>query len=449
MTPTFIRLENTFNAAMTDNGSPQTVFFDYRGVHLVTDNEYKYVQRTYAAEGIEIEDNEIEFYSMCGDLLDADVHTGTFKVENAFNDPDTGLPQVIWSLNTANLDFGNQLIYFKITTGANGYIYSSPFVLTADESNFTTQYWYKTNPDEYYLSIGLNMYPLNKKSQKELSQYNPISSGNIINTSLQITPFEKFETGIIWNGWLELFPTIFEERFVYSKPWFWDGLPVATSLFTPPESIDPQGLENFVQSEILLSRDYDYTLDPNAEPIIPPTPPIDAPEITLISVVRVDNNHVSLNFSYANFTPNYLNMQYSTDGINWISSGGSATSPRSLLAPNNNIINYYYRVSHELAVSNVKTIPFRTIIIDGVIKAETASGLTKFKIAYSLEEYDYTPKLIYEFSADNTEFRQSLYNDGTENPKEVFVADSITTEPYFRIRDDENGLISNVIQYTE
>lgn len=446
-TATFIRLENSLQAAMSVNESPQVVYDYYGGIRLVTSNPFPYTQRTYAPEGIELEEFTIEFLDMCDTVLGGEFDDDTFKVIRNFEDPNTGLPQIEWQLNPIGLDFGDQLIYIKLTSGSNGYIYSSPFKLTDSQANFTTQLWYKHREQDNMLSIGLDLYFRNRKSNDELSQYDPTTSGNTITGSVRITPFERFLTPVINMDLMELFKTIFLNRFIYSHPFNFNGLPVKTALFNSLESIDPEADENFASYEVLLNRNYNYTFDPLAVPVVPPVPPVDPATITLTEVVSLNDGQVSFIFTYDGFETTYLTYQWSLDQVTWISSTGSQLSPHTVNIPNHLTQPFYYRIIHPMATSNVVQRKVKRILLNSVIRPVSDNSI--YRLSYTAEEYTITGNLSFETSVDGESYKPATYIDGNENPKDVQVPLVVTEDPYFRIVDVKEGVISNAIKYTE
>lgn len=447
MLPTFIKLENTFEAAMSVNESPQVVFYDYSGVFLVSDNPYPYEQRTYASDGIEIEDFVIEFFDMCGNELEADTYNDTFKILRNFQDPLTGLPQVEWQLNTANLDFGDQLIYFRLTVGLNTYVYSSPFTIASEGSKYTSQWWYRQQSGDNMLSIGLNMYFRNRKSEHDVSNYTSLSTGYTTTGTSRLTPFERWVTRVINNDIFEEFKKIFLLKEVYSHPYNFSGLPLRTRVFNALESKDPTADENFNDFEFELSRNPNFTYDPLAGIPVPVPPPPLVPTITLTSVVRVNENVVRYYFSYANFETTYLTYQWSLDGITWNSSTNGSVSPREITILFNMTSAIFYRITHPLAVSNIVEIVPPLISLGTPIKYNPLIG-SAFRLPYNVENYTPKSQLIFEQSADGVNFRPAFYADGNQNPKDVEVAIGII-EPYFRITDELEGIRSNITQYTE
>lgn len=444
MLPTFIKLENTFEAAMSVNESPQVVFYDYSGIFLVSDNAYPYTQRTYASDGIEIEDFVIEFFDMCGNELTATVDDDTFKVIRNFQDPPTGLPQVEWQLNTANLDFGDQLIYFRLSVGVNTYVYSSPFTLSSDESKYSSQWWYKQEEQDNMLSIGLNMYFRNRKSEQELSNYTSLSTGYTTTGTSRLTPFERWLTRVINSDLFEEFKRIFLLKQVYSHPYNFNGLPIRTRLFEALESKDPTADENFNDYEVLLSRNPNFTYDPLAVPVVPPAPPVDPPEITLTNVSSINSNQVVFTFTFDNFTPEYLIYEYSLDSENWTSIASGTTSPVVINVPENDDNPFYYRITHPQATSNMIQLPVKVIVINNIIKPSGDPYL--YRIGYALN-YAPVSYLVFEYSQDNISFFNSFYADGNDNPKDVQTP-SIAGNPWFRIKDTLNGVVSQSYQYT-
>lgn len=445
---TFIKLENTLEAAMSVNESPQVYFSYYGGIRLVTDSLYPYTQRTYAKDGIELEEFTIEFLDMCGDVVGEAFDDDTFEVIRNFNDPNTGLPQIEWKLNPTGLDFGDQLIYIRLTSGANGYIYSSPFKLTNDKAEETTQFWYKSGFSDNMLSIGLDMYFRNRKSNQEIANYDPTTTGNTITGSVRITPFERFLTPVINMDLMEMFKSVFNNKFVYSHPFNFSGLPVKTSLFNAIDSTDPEADENFASYEVLLNRNYNFEYDPLAVPVVPPAPPVDPPTITLLQVTSINDNQVIFNFEYENFTPGYLTYQWSLDETTWNSSTGDTISTHTVNVPDHLTNAFYYRIIHPLAESNVVQVRVKSILLNSVIRPYILDD-TIYRLSYMVEEYTVTGNLSFETSIDGLTYKPATYVEGNKNPKDVQVPLVLSSEPYFRIVDFKEGVVSNAIKYTE
>ena len=396
--PVFIRIENTFEEAMYSRTSPVMNFYSFKGVHLLPNQLYPYIQRTYAAEGIELENPvEVLVYDLCGNLLD-DL-TNWFEILNVFQDPDTGLQQIYWQItDDCPLDFGQQLVYFRVRQGFNSFFYSSPFMLTADGSEYVSRWDYKNTLNEQMLSTGLNIYFRQLDDFEERTSYDTVNTGRRVGMTGKLISYEVWETGIIDINIFRLIKQMRRNAYVYCD----------LQKTTPYESFDTPRLvggENFGQAELLLCRDESNTYDPLYVPPTPPVPVPPVPTITLESVTSLNSTQVEYEFSYENFTPLVLTLQYSLDEINWTDNTGSATSPRTNIVPNHLTQNYYYRVAHlpSGTVSNVLQLPQYSLAITLMsapgVSAYDPNG-TKYRI---FTEYNFVPtqQFDYECSYDN------------------------------------------------
>lgn len=415
--------------------------YSFAGVHLLPNYPYRYIQRTYANDGIEIEDFIVRVKSMCGDTLGT--ITDYFHIERNFNDEDTGLPQVEWSLDEVPDDFGYQLIYLEIQSGADGFTYSSPFMLTADRGEYTSAWFYRNNTEDTMLSIGIQTYFRQKKSSQELKNYNPVSTGVTYTATSRLTQYEKWNSEIIDINIIEQFKEIFLCREIYALPQNFDGLPVRTGLEEPIDSPDLEAGENFAEFEALFARNYKVTYDPDALPYVPPGPTPEAPFIALSKVLRLNSNQVSYVFGYGNFSPTFLTYQFSTDGATWSDSTGDVLSPHTVNVPNNNTINYYYRIIDLITgtTSNVAQIPIPNIIIGSVVHIEAR----EYSVGFTMEGFEIASGRFLEFQSSNngTEWSKVIQTYDNNSPKKIEVV--AATPEMDRIRIKYDSIISNTV----
>lgn len=439
--PAFIRLENSLAEALKYYNSPQMSTYSFAGVHLLPNYPYRYIQRTYANDGIEIEDFIVRVKSMCGDTLGT--ITDNFHIERNFNDEDTGLPQVEWSLDEVSDDFGYQLIYLEIQSGADGFTYSSPFMLTADRGEYTSAWFYRNNSEDTMLSIGIQTYFRQKKSSQELKNYNPVSTGVTYTATSRLTQYEKWNSEIIDINIIEQFKEIFLCREIYALPQNFDGLPVRTGLEEPIDSPDLEAGENFAEFEALFARNYKVTYDPNETPYVPPGPDPEAPFIDLSRVNRIDSNRVSYVFTYGNFSPTFLTYQFSLDGTNWSDSTGDSVSPHTVTVLNNDTNYYYYRIIDLISgtTSNVRQIPLPSLMINSVVN----TGLRQYSVGYTLDGFEIALGRFLEFQASNngTEWSKVITALNNNNPKHIELPWSIPEMDRIRIKYD--SIISNTV----
>jgi hypothetical protein len=440
--PTFIRLENSLSEAMKYCNSPQMTEYMFSGVQLLPNNIYSYTQRTYSSTGIEIEDYIVKVKDLCGNTLD--VITDYFEVVRNFQDPNTGLPQIEWSINNVPYDFGYNLIYLEIQSGANGYVYSSPFMITESRGEFVSDWYYRNDGvNGTLMGIGLQLYFRQPKSAQEVTNYTPISTGVPYNATSKRILFERWNTSVIDIYLLEETKSLFDCKEIYSKPSNFDGLPLATGLYEAIDTPDLSADENFAEVEVLLIRDKSKPFDPNALPIIPPTPPPTAPYITITNVTRSGSFLVNVYFTFGNFSPTYLTIESSLDGVTWSAPNtGGITSPRTQGTPLNNYTNtYYFRIIHQGTgtISNIFQMPASLISVTSI----TSLGGRQYSVLYNTEGFDIQPGTFLEFqsSNDGDNWNKTITTYDNNNPKVVEVIESIPSMDRLRIK--YNNIISN------
>lgn len=447
MLPTFIRLENSFEKAVTVKGSPRDKFFSFEGVCLMSNPPFErgYIQRTYANDGIEIETVDLKFTDVCGNELDEG--DAVFTVLRSFNDPNTGLPQIEWELQPSGVDFGRKLVMLKIQTGANVFVYSTPFILS-DEGSEYTSFWAYRNKGQM-LHIGLEMFRRNPISAQVIDNYTS-TSGDIVSGVSSLTKQEHWQTNVVNFYVAEEFKVFTQCREVYSLPMFDDGLPLRTFFIDDIESIEPQGDENFGETSFIVNRNESATYNPDSLPPVPPTPPLFPPKINLLQLYP-EGNGVVFSFNIENFNTEYLTFEYSLDQISWQpqTKGGQFEEGQEYTAKiflfNGNTFDFYYRITHPLATSNVLQLPQPKIIIDDVFK----TGTNLYQVFYSFENYVPINPLKFMSSLDNINFEKAIYVDGNQNPKNIRVSYLTLAEPYFRIDSQDRLLSSNVFKYEE
>lgn len=430
--PTFIRLENSLEVAMYFRGTPIMDNYSFRGIQLIPNHPYPYIQRTYADGGISLDSFTVEVFDMCGESLGV-LPMDVFQVVSAFSDPDTGLSQIYWSFQPTN-DFGDRLIYLRIETGIHSYVYSSPFVLSETNSEYCARIDYRNKFYEQNLAIGVNLWFTDTDREIEVSNYTAVSTGKTYNTGVRKTPFEWWRTNINWKPINELIEDVFLLKYVYVRAEMDGGLPVKTQLKEASELPRLQGRENYIQQELPLFRDYTVTYDPNAVTPEPPTPPV--PSITLVSVISQDKAFVEYTFTYANFTPEFLTYEWSLDGEEWETYTSNTISPQLVTVLDNHLNDFYYRITHVSGItSNVVQQPTPVIEITNITSPESSfnSGGNHYDIYY---EANFVPVInfIFEGSVDGTNWVALYYGSGNINPKPVTTPSSTNEFIYFRVR---------------
>jgi len=444
---TFIRLENSLEKAMYYRNSPNMSVYSFNGVQLLPKQLYPYTQRTYASEGIELEDiQEVLIMNMCDEEIGN--ANSSFSIVNNFQDPATGLPQIHWSLTNMSGDFGSQMIYLKIRQGVNNFIYSSPFMITADNADYTSVWHYRDELSETMLSTQLQIWYKQADDIEEVNVYDLVSDDRRVAMSSKLIPYEVWQSKVVEYGLFRQFKRMRRHNYVYCD----------FAKTTPFEALETRrlvGKENFTDAEILLSRDEDNIYNPF---YVAPTPPpvVLVPTITLTTVVSTGINNVSFTaFTYANMIPVTFIYQYSLDQVNWIEgqTAGGITPPQNLFAPNNVAQNYFYRIVDPATEteSNVVQLPQPTyrLILEEVISLQGSYNPngTKYRFRYSYEGFNPTTQFVFEGSTDGDVWEVLNTTQFISSPKDV--VSTMQDEPiHFRMRYVPLNLTSNVYDYT-
>lgn len=259
----FIRLEKTLLAALLSKESPVTRKFENRGVQLLPGEALPYVQTTNHPGGIELEDWTVKVCNLCGDVL-GDI-SAEFMVTRVFQD-DNGMPQIDWSLTNLAQDFDWQLIYLKITQVAGEDFYSTPFMITAYEKEYTTRFHYRKKETDPIRSIGLRTWFRQDLNEDELSVYTEVSTGRKVVENITHTSVELYQTDNFNNNLFVQFRDMLNYKYLYADTMRCN----LTEAFEIPEL---KSAENFATKDYKLCFDYGDIFDPNYVPIIPvPTP---------------------------------------------------------------------------------------------------------------------------------------------------------------------------------
>lgn len=426
--------------------------FSFAGVHLLPNHPFPYNQRTYATEGIELESWEHVYVNdLCGNRLQ-DI-AEYFTVVDNFNDTTTGLPQIIWQIKNCPFDFGYQEVYLEILSGENAPIFSTPFYFTERRSEFTSRWDYKDKASDVMLSTGLQIYYRQRKHAKEASVYTAVNNNRSFNPSVKITPYERWNSDVVDNEVLLEFDKIFLCKYRYSQQTGNDVYPVRTGLFEADETPDFEADENFVESGYSFTRDYDLTFNPNAVPVVPPPPPADPPEINLLNVHTSDANHVNYLFTYDNFitTPTEFIYQYSLDQVNWTSIAAGTSTPQTIQVIGHNSQSFYYRIWHfpTDTYSNIVQKAQQSIQLQSVGSAQRDfDPMGNSYQAFFAVNYTPTQSFVFEVSTDGTTWVQATSTAGITSPRLVTTPPNGTEFTYFRMRDIDLGLTSNVYEHS-
>lgn len=210
-----IKLRRTLEEAMSFKDSPQNNFYMFGGVHLLPNNHNPYYQVTDTPDGIELEDWRVLAKSICG-TKSVDI-TPSFIVEKLTNS-DNGDPQLIWSLTTAKnpeADFFG-LIYLEITQSFGETFWSTPFMLTENQSERTTQFTYKFKRTDEYQSIGFKTWFRQKQRATDLTTYYETSTGNTVTQTIKVSSTEVYKTDLMSLENLEELIRVIESPYLYA-----------------------------------------------------------------------------------------------------------------------------------------------------------------------------------------------------------------------------------------
>lgn len=417
--------------------------FSFRGVRLLPNEENAYIQRTNVPNGINFDDPTVEALTPCGTIV-ADL-TENFEQIQSFDDPETGFTQIYWGLKNLP-DLGNQLIYLRITNGADGYAYSTPFAVYGLENETDVppyRFDYRDEDTDVMQSIGLELYYYKDAEIFEQESYDTVGGDSRVVLNSKLIEYEICRSSIVDYKLLREFKRMmcFSEKYCDYE---------AVTLIEVPETPDFTGDENFVQYEVSLLRDSVNVYDPNFVPPVPPPPP--ANTIVLQSVVGVNPTQVNYTFTVNGFTPNYLNYQYSLDGVNWIDDTNAPTSPATRTRANYTTANYYYRITARPAYevdSNVVQLTAPSIVLSDVYSLDPSFNPTgnDYMFVFTVNNLVLQDQLKFDASPDGvswTPYYTSVYfAPGNNSPKLVETASSGVQFKYFRVRYNPLNLVSN------
>jgi hypothetical protein len=243
MVEPLIKLKRTFEESMSFKDSPMNQIYIFRGVQLLPNNPTKYVQVTDIEDGINLENWTVYAVSLKSGLK-TDI-TDSFNVESLTNSDD-GSPQIYWSLQNVEVDFGYDCIYLEVEQTFGETFYSNPFMITDYKKERTTQFHYKTKKNDVMQSISMQSYFRQIQRSEELTQYYETSTSTTVSVSQKLNKLEKHYTEIMPLEILDLLMDILSSPFMYV-----DG--IRASLYETPKMPDLSASQNFGQIEFLIS----------------------------------------------------------------------------------------------------------------------------------------------------------------------------------------------------
>lgn len=320
----FISLETSLEKALSYRNNPDMQFYSFKGVQLLPNDIYPYIQTTFNDEGIELEDWQVNVVSICGEVL-ADI-TDNFEVIDNFQDRDTGLPQITWSLRNVP-NFGERLIYLEVNQLIGQTFYSTPFYISSEESERTARIDYRNEDNEIMQSTRILMYYRQPTPTREYSQYYEITTKRTRTNTIKSQYSELWRTDIVFIDLLVLLQAVFDFKQTYVNL-------VRTDIFEPFEIPLLEEQENFSEIELKLTFDKSDVYDPNyVAPIPEPLPPL-IPKLR-ITDIRFGSkyNNFLIDFEITDLISQYLTVLYQVNGATAIRNTASSVSPRTVSLP--------------------------------------------------------------------------------------------------------------------
>lgn len=247
-----INLYRSLDEAMYFKNSPRNAFYSFSGIQLLPNNPNKYIQVTNTPNGINLEDWTVYGVSVCGNT-EVDI-TESFTVESLTNSLN-GNPQLIWSLENVQHDFGWGLIYLRIEQALGETFYSNPFKFTSINEELVSQITYKYKRTEEYQSIGAQLWFRTKSSNVTIQNYYETSTEKTRTTAVQKNKTEFWETESMSIDNLIKIMDIVVLPYVYLNG-------IRANCFEAPEIPKPTAQENWGNMEYHFSLDYDEIFIP-------------------------------------------------------------------------------------------------------------------------------------------------------------------------------------------
>lgn len=249
-----INLYRNLNDALSFENSQINAFYSFTGVHLLPNNTVKYVQRTNVTDGIHLEDWTVYGVKSCsGEKIDI---TESFMVESIVND-DNGDEQIFWSLENVTTDFGYGLIYLEIHQSLGETFYSTPFYLTNEYAELTTQFHYKSKKIDKFQSLGFQCWFRQNNKQTELTNYYEISTKTTVTQTVKSNKTKKFQTELLGVDTLIYLSDILESAFLYvdnKRAYLFEAVQIPT--LTSQENFGNFMFELSVNNNDVFSGDY-------------------------------------------------------------------------------------------------------------------------------------------------------------------------------------------------
>jgi hypothetical protein len=243
MVAPLINLYKTKEEAFYFKNSWMNQFYRFDAVQLLPNNPLSYVQITETPDGINLEDWTVNVVDLCKETK-VDI-TDYFNVDSLTNDL-TGNPQLFWSLKEIPFDFGLGLQYLEIAQAVGETFYSTPFLLTDEESEKTTQLHYKDKRTDIYQSIGFKIWYRTSDKKTELTTYYETSTRHTVPQAIKTNKIDIYKTEQVSIDSLIRLSDVLESPYLYVNT-------VRASLYQALETPKPTARENYGRMEVQLS----------------------------------------------------------------------------------------------------------------------------------------------------------------------------------------------------
>jgi hypothetical protein len=157
-----------------------------------------------------------------------------------------GSPQIYWSLQNIDTDFGYGCVYLEVEQTFGETFYSNPFKITDYKKEKTTQFHYRDKRNDVSQSIGMQTYFRQPQRSEELTQYYETSTKVTVTVSQKLNKLEKYFTELMSLETLDLLMDILTSPFLYVDS-------IRASLYEAPKMPDLTAEENFGRIEYLIS----------------------------------------------------------------------------------------------------------------------------------------------------------------------------------------------------
>lgn len=355
----FINIYSTKEEALSVRYSPNTNIYSFKGIHLLPNNTVKYVQTSFTAEGIELEDWEVFAVSLCGNNR-VNI-TENFHIERVFQD-NSGTSQIDWSIDQLP-DMGTGLVYLEINQllepgDYSQTWYTNVFQITDYGAENTALVHYRDDVLDTMQSIQLNLYWCYDKKSFEFASYKEVSTRLTKTVTASSSKYQIWQTGIIPRDLIIKITDLFDLTYMYVDY-------VRCFPFEPVDIPDPEASENYAEYTFSLSFSFNDVYDPTVSPIVPVPDPEQTQFIDFTRLLQQRGLNVYLYWSYTGFVPENGNFDYqiSTNNVDFTSVlisppllSNASTNLKIIALPAYNTIYFVRIVANGTIISNTLNI---------------------------------------------------------------------------------------------